>query len=592
MTTEPSNSGPDNSWVSATATRNYLLRDPIVDWLNLYGAERGYERDDAARGYDTRLDFTRFIMDQGIAFEAAVAEHFRRLKSVVTIADDRLRILEPEAMRETLAAMHAGHPVIHQGVLHDPGSQTFGAPDFLVRSDMLEELFPGSQPANEVMAAAPGLGARYHYVVVDAKFTTLHLLKSGEVGNSGSAPAYKSQLYIYNRALGKLQGYTPGAAFLLGRGWEQTKSRLTTRVTNAFDRLGRVAMNSKQAKQADAAVAWVRRVRKEGAGWHVLPEPSVPELYPNATADGDFPWHTAKSQIADELEELTLLWKVGADKRDTAVSKGIKRWTEPRASARALGVTGEKTGPTLQAMIDVNRDGTGAVVLPGHVTAAEADWRRVPVMEFYVDFETVSNLKDDLTRFPEQNGQPLIYMIGCGHIHEGEWVFKTFCTDHLTEADEAKAIDAWLQHMADASRAAGERKASVIHWSFAEPVNYETAYDSARKRHPEKGWPELHWFDLWDKIFRPQPVVVRGALGFGLKAVARALHSHGLIETSWGDSKVDGLGAMVGAWRCDEQAVEEGTSMRAIDLMQEITDYNEVDCKVMMEILCYLRANH
>ena len=84
-------------------------------------------------------------------------------------------------------------------------------------------------------------------------------------------------------------------------------------------------------------------------------------------------------------------------------------------------------------------------------------------------------------------------------------------------------------------------------------------------------------------------MTVRGALGFGLKAVANALHAHGLIVTNWADSLVDGLGAMVGAWRCDVEARKTGVSMTELALMREITRYNEVDCKVMMEIVRYLR---
>ena len=85
---------------------------------------------------------------------------------------------------------------------------------------------------------------------------------------------------------------------------------------------------------------------------------------------------------------------------------------------------------------------------------------------------------------------------------------------------------------------------------------------------------------------------MRGALNFGLKAFARAMHSHGLIETSWGNTKVDGLGAMTGAWRCDNEARVRSTRLMDIGLMQEIAAYNEVDCRVMMEVLRELRANH
>ncbi len=79
-------------------------------------------------------------------------------------------------------------------------------------------------------------------------------------------------------------------------------------------------------------------------------------------------------------------------------------------------------------------------------------------------------------------------------------------------------------------------------------------------------------------------MVVRGALNFGLKSFIRAMYSNGLIETSWGDSKVDGLGAMTGAWRCDEQATENECVLMDTDLMREIADYNEVDCRVMQQI--------
>ena len=89
---------------------------------------------------------------------------------------------------------------------------------------------------------------------------------------------------------------------------------------------------------------------------------------------------------------------------------------------------------------------------------------------------------------------------------------------------------------------------------------------------------------------RREPVVVRGALGFGLKPVAKALHSHGLIETLWGDGPTDGLGAMVGAWWCEQ--AREGKTLRDLDLMSEIVRYNEVDCRVMMEVVRYLREHH
>ncbi len=85
---------------------------------------------------------------------------------------------------------------------------------------------------------------------------------------------------------------------------------------------------------------------------------------------------------------------------------------------------------------------------------------------------------------------------------------------------------------------------------------------------------------------------MRGAHAFGLKAIANAMHELGLTQTQWEDGPTGGLEAMVGAWSCEAEAARSGVSMRALDLMQGIERYNEVDCKVMMEIVRVLRRSH
>ena len=38
-----------SDWVSATASRNYVLGNALVDWLDLYGEQRGFVRDSTCR---------------------------------------------------------------------------------------------------------------------------------------------------------------------------------------------------------------------------------------------------------------------------------------------------------------------------------------------------------------------------------------------------------------------------------------------------------------------------------------------------------------------------------------------------------------
>ena len=49
---------------------------------------------------------------------------------------------------------------------------------------------------------------------------------------------------------------------------------------------------------------------------------------------------------------------------------------------------------------------------------------------------------------------------------------------------------------------------------------------------------------------------------------------------------------MAGAWWCDAEAVRAGKRLVDLKLMEQIVACNEVDCKVMMEVVRYLRGHH
>ena len=593
-----------HDWVSATMTRGYLLGNALGDWLHRYGEAHGFVRDPTP---DERLDFRRFNMKQGITFEDRVAGYLAERAELHRITTDGLESRDPEKARATVAALEAGREIVHGGVLWNPETRTYGIPDFLIRSDVFDRLFPDHPDPYEGVAdtrGEAGLQGGWRYVVVDAKFTTLHLFaetaaghkprkgsRPGEINNQGSSPAYRAQLVLYNAALARLQGCAPRRAFLLGRGWEQSKER----GFSAVDRLGPVSMTAELAETTGEAVRWIRRLRKDGANWRVLPEPSLPELRPPLSGDADWPWKGAISKIIEKLDDPIRLWQVGAPKRDEAAAEGITSWRDPRVTAASLGVTGTKAEPVLNAILDVNRT-EGPVVRPERVTAAEDVWRPRPRLEFFVDFETVSDVNDDFTRFPERGGQPLIFMIGCGHREDGEWRFSCFIADRLTAEAEAVAIDSWIEHMRSVRRRLAVTETPLaFHWAHAETTTLETAYNSACERHQDKDWANSRgfvWFDLLKNVVKAQPVVVRGAFGFGLKEIAKTFHGRGLIETSWDDSPVDGLGAMVGAWHCDREAAARGIRLTDTELMQEIQRYNEVDCRVMQQILEYLRETH
>jgi hypothetical protein len=585
-----------DEWISASRTRNFCEDDPLLDWLERYGAQHGFARDDELDGYDSRTDIRAFVFERGRLFEECVVRLIRERFQVVRISTGYEDVRALEKAEETLAAMVGGVEVVEQAVLRNPQNRTYGAVDLLFRSDALNRLVPECIEPEEAAVNAPALGdQQWHYRAVDIKFHTLDLLADGQAGSG--LLAFMVQVWIYNEALGRLQGYHPPASYLLGRCWTQGKKR----GLGCFEKVARIdharVHNKKEgrtvAETASAALDWIRKLRREGAEWRVLPEPSVPELYPHARNTQDQPWRSAKSYLARELAELTLLPAMDPGKRRRAHAQGLKRWDDLAVSAARLGVVDPRYAPQCDAVLAANRGRGGQAVFPDRIGHADLEWRPPARLEVYVDFETVSNLDDDFSRLPMMGGQALIFQIGCGWYEDLDWRFKQWTVDSLTEPAEASIIDGWTTHLHEMleERALSWADARIFHWSPAEWVNLSSAYNSARQRHPEMNWPPLCWFDFLNKVVRVEPVTVRGAFNFGLKSIARAMHTAGLIEANWDDSPIDGLGAMIGAWWCSREAARLGVSIQELELMKEIGRYNEVDCRAMAEIVAWLRAN-
>jgi hypothetical protein len=579
-------------WVSASRTRNWCIRNPLQDWLELYGETAGFVKDPIP---DPRTDFRDFVFEKGREFETKVVELLRRRIDVVSIEGFEKPTTDFDACAATFEAIRSGAPCIAQGVLWNPENRTYGAADLLVRSDVLAELFPQSIAPDEVRLGAPGIGLRdCHYRVVDIKYTTLKLDRHWNA--SREHLPYLAQVFVYNEALGRIQGFLPPASYLLGRSWTGPAG---AEGRSCMDRLAPVPNDLawKHGSLRDstaAAIEWVRRLRRDGGGWHPVDGPSSPELRPNPGA-ADYPWQRATRVIAEATADPILAWQVGCDGRDAALTAGVKSWTDPRFSAVTAGVAGSRAR-RLDVILDQNRDAEAPCVVPDRISAEREVWGEPEALEFYVDFETVSDVADDFAKLPERGGQPMIFMIGCGHIEGEQWRFECFVADALDPASEATIIERWLQHMERVRLRLTPELAQplVFHWSPAESSGLTTGLKSARARHPDRSasWKEPRWFDFLGRVMREEPVVVKGPMGFGLKTVAGSLQRHGLIQTSWHDNVTDGLGAMVGAWRAYVESGELGIGVTEHELMRATRTYNQVDCKVMLEAVQYLRDHH
>ena len=70
------------------------------------------------------------------------------------------------------------------------------------------------------------------------------------------------------------------------------------------------------------------------------------------------------------------------------------------------------------------------------------------------------------------------------------------------------------------------------------------------------------------------------------------MYKNNLILTKWEDNTLDGLDAMLVAWYAEKECNRNNIdSIREFHDMDSIVKYNEIDCKVMWDILKYIRDN-
>lgn len=580
------------SWLPATSTFNYVMKDPLLDWLKEHyltfsTANPKFKTQEKEK---SPYDFTEYILEQGKIFERKVVEML-----VGKFGQDRVVELNseasprnPEKAKQTLECMNKGIPIIHSGLVYNPANQTFGIPDLLVRSDWIN-LLVTIKPLgkSEEIKKAYKLKGKWHYRVIDIKYKCLSLrADQTHLLNSSAFPAYKSQLWINNAALGFVQGYTPNEAYILGRRWEFTSKGQRYFGNSCFDRFGVIdykTIDKDFVELTIKALEWLREVKKdESRKWNILSYPlSRKELYPNMKNKFDNKWFRVKKQIATETKELTSLWMVGVKNRNFALSNGVSKWTDKTLTSNLCGINGERTSGILTGMIKVNQSRT-ARIFPKFISNNIHNWKEKPKFEFFVDFETYDGAISKITNPLRANTGSMIFMIGVGYFdEEKKWISKTFTSDKLTYEDELKVCKEFVNFLQTF------KNPRCIHWSFAEP----SVWGSALKRHPELGQIQPDWLDLLD-VFREEPIVINGAFSFSLKDVAQAMKKHKMIKVAYGGECTDGQSALVGAYHSHKIATEQKISMKETEIMKEIIKYNKIDVLVMFEIITYLRDNH
>ena len=343
-----------NYFVSASSIRNFMLNDPIIDYLKEYNPKHVNIRNKKQNKKQNKKlikkqdNFTDFILNAGIEFEEELINILKKDHEIIKVAD-YTESRNISKFKETINLMKKGVPIIYQGVLHNSDNNTFGLPDLIVRSDYINKLLKYQVISDEESKIkSPLLKTNFHYKIIDIKHSTIQLRSDGlHILNNDNTPAYKGQVYIYTQALNKVLGININKAFIWGKKYSYESCNIKYNITNYLNKLAIIDydnIDSEYIEKTNDGIQWIKSLRSEGSTWTLSSLPSRSELYPNMKNDKDSEYHSIKRKISEDIGEITQVWNCGYKKRILAHSKGVYSWRDPKFNSKLINIGNTKNG--------------------------------------------------------------------------------------------------------------------------------------------------------------------------------------------------------------------------------------------------------
>lgn len=555
------NEEPQTDFLSISEVRNFCFKEPFLDWLKLYGKKYGYEKSQLSQG-------ETFLLRQSSLFKDLIVENLS-----MSYPDDVVCLplsvnYDKSLIQLTKKFILNFEPFIINAFMEDEENNTFVNNCILIRNDFIKDIFPENCIDDDI--GKPSQLGKYHYRIFYPQFTSLKYNKKNNILNTDLINYTKTRLFLANKMLSKIQGNITNTSYIVGRNVIKTDEV----INNCFDSVAIVNFNDIDAKYeevANDALNWIKNVRQKGKHWKIGKHK---HMLPNLSNQKDFGWRKVKKQIAHKHKDVTLLWNIGAKDRTNALEQGYSTWDQLPKSLSCFNLK-DKTKDLVQNILKVNQS-NDVKIIPKLVKNIK-NWKQNDDVEFFVDFETTNNINDSFNKFPYIGGKTIIFNIGLGIKQNNKWKFKKFTVDRITLKEEKKIIDEWLSAMYKISSSA-----KVFHWGSAEKIFFKNAI----KRHNAK-WKEPNWFDLLE-IFKKENIAIKHCFNFKLKDVANALYKHKFISSKW-DDIFNGLDISAISWNAHLNAINKNISMKDDENVKKIEKYNEFDCKILYEILLFLR---
>ena len=537
--------------ISFKDLKNYIINDPLSDWFTKINEKyNAYESVEPSK-------FEIMLRDKKNAYKENFIEFLMNTNYHTSIN------LDYQSVKDRIKS---GQKCIFiKPNLYHKKYDLSVIPDFIIHRDIFNELFNEIHiPELHDKSLPQSLPL---YIVSDIVYQTVHLNSDmTDLINDNNLYYYKCKIYLCNDILG-YKDY----GILFAKEYKHKESILKKKSV-----VGRYIFNDDMQDKILHGLAWLDNLNHYYDEWLIYPKPTITELYPNMNIKTG-PWVKEKKRLAEEIQEITLVWNISYHKRCLLHDKGIYTWSDPMLLNNIYPYEvhiGERHR-IQEKMIHMNKQ-----------TELKISPRRIKNLDFInhikdrdnsivLDFESVIDLEERTSYFNDKvrDEIPKICIIGCINLKNN--IFKDFTIRYLDLNEEEKIIRYWLQYL---KRVVGN-DIKIYHWSSAERVYI----DYMKSQYPHLDYPNFTYVDLLS-YFKMEPITIQGCFGYGLKEIVKMLYNHELIKNVWVDD-TDGLEAMIEIIHKSEDALDKRIPIKRYTEIKKIIYYNYMDCKVIVDIL-------
>ena len=546
------------NWKSATSFYNFMNDDPILDFfqtnrINTKKQLLDYIEKSKPSNTFYKKNFPKALAEKGYQFEELVFNNLETKAKeknfkYTTICNSYKDIFKYESYKNTKKSIYDGIDIIFHGVLKNKINKTYGQTDIIMKGNALLSLFD----------IIPEEINNENYYIIDVKCSNLSTLaNTNNLSNLKFYDCYRAQLYIYNQCLHKITGKENFVSFLLPK----KITNLNTTIENTeFRKLVRVYLFDKSIEEKiNQGITWNNELYYN-KNFSLIP-PSHNNLYPNMKNQYDNGAGELKRYLAEKNGEITMLYYCGVEQRNNALKQGIKSFYDVCLTPEILGFKKESAYYNIiKGMLECIHQNKNIIPKENNVF----EWRK-ETPEVYIDFET----------FTDENNYNWLYLIGILYEYTNEkgikyYKYKSFFLDKLDKIHEKENIIEFLKFIKSLNIE------KTWHWGNFE---YSLITKKVMTHLIDVQLPVL--YDMLE-IFKNKnhPILFKNVFNFSIKSFYKYLRDERHISYDYNELS-NGFDSM--------DIAREYYQTRDEEIKDNILYYNKIDCKLMYDILRYIR---